>query len=128
MSFSNWEGFQTLAKALVKFDNHEDLMRSAINRSYYFAFNISVSYAEEHLAFERSGRNIHERILDNMKDYGNREVKEAGRKLHRLQKKRVDADYRGLIKIKKSDAKESIILADEIMGTIKSQINSNIVP
>ena len=119
MGFTNWKGFQKLAQALVS-ESDEAMLRSAINRSYYAAFQMSVCFAEAHYRFirDRMG-NDHKRILEALRDGGDRTIKGAGRKLERLRNNRGKADYDERINIGQPLAQISVQWADEIIQSLE---------
>ena len=120
MDFRDWEGFQMLAKKLVKLNN-EAMLRSAINRSYYAAFQMSVSFAEANFSFVKDRMAIDQkRILDTMRHSRELSIKKAGRKLGRLKDNRRKADYDERTSVNQPLAQTSTQLADEIIQSVKS--------
>lgn len=119
MSFTDWEGFQRLAQALVN-RRDEAMLRSAINRSYYAAFQMSVCFAEMHYNFIKQRKGVdHERILGALRCSGDRTIEGAGRKLGRLRGNRWKADYNETINIGQRLTQISVRWADEIIQSLK---------
>lgn len=119
MSFTNWNGLQTIAEKLAQADD-EASFRSAINRAYYAAFQLSMEYAKTRGFIRNRDGTDHSRIVDQMKSYRETYIKEAGRALERLQVNRNKADYDERIDIKKPIVSASISMADDIIKTLQS--------
>jgi len=119
MAFSDWEGFQKLAKVLVA-KNDEAMLRSAINRSYYAAFQISLCFLESFYSFvkNRNGTD-HERVIVEMRSK-NSTTKKIGDDLWRLKDNRRKADYVETISINQKDAEFSVLLGDKIIQNLKN--------
>jgi len=126
MNFFNWEEFQSLAKAMFEMKNKNEVMlRSAINRSYFAAFNISEYYAKKHCDFKKKdclNFSIHQGVINSLIKNVDREVRRAGSDLGKLKNNRVKADYHAGAKINPKEMGVSIILADNIIAALKETI------
>jgi len=120
MVFSDWEGFQKLAKKLVKVNN-EAILRSAINRSYFAAFQMSVLFAESNYSFvrNRTGED-HIRIINEFRTKRNPIIKKTSRKLDRLRDNRRKADYVETISVTQPLAQLSVDTADKIIQALNT--------
>ena len=117
--FLDWKGFLRIAKDLVKEESDEAKLRSAVNRSYFTAFHMSILFAEAHYSFTKDKyRNDHKRILEEFRKKEDKEVKRIGRELDSLQDDRRKADYVDTLNVGSKSANLSIMRADDIIDSL----------
>ncbi|XOB42522.1 MAG: HEPN domain-containing protein [Candidatus Nealsonbacteria bacterium] len=120
MPFSSWDDFLALAKTLVDLSG-ESMFRSAINRSYYSAFHISIQFAQATYSFQRDrSSSDHGRVVSQLRRSGDRPIQDAGRQLNRLRDNRRKADYDERIQITGSFARASIQIAERIIDILRN--------
>lgn len=112
-----WQKLELISKDLHKkgskaFLDKESNYRSSINRAYYCAFNLVLSYAKVELSYVKSKKQgTHKSLINFLKRNRDHRIKKLGSLLDNIRKSRVNCDYRDdiIIADKKSTEVQSIL-------------------
>lgn len=118
--FTAWDEVFYLADELSK-RSSEACFRSAINRAYYAAFHLSLSYGQFNRIYSRvRGRDDHSEIINVMKRQSNSVLRNVGINLDRLKAQRTEADYMENIPISQSSANLAVQRARNLINNLNT--------
>jgi uncharacterized protein (UPF0332 family) len=111
----DWTEYLKLANELAK-RNDEASLRSSISRAYYGVFCI----ARNILGYKNyKGKNVHQKVIDKLKQNGSEFPKKLGQYLDELRRARNKADYCEDLVISKKFAQRMFELSREIFSVFK---------
>lgn len=100
MSTFDWWEFFELADT-IKNNGDEASLRSSISRAYYASHGASKTYLRDkcyHHILNRESSANHGYVIDELRSDPDRRKNDIGNKLHRLRRKRNQADYDDVVK------------------------------
>jgi len=115
MSFE-WKKYIELAEKIVKNNDKEEYLRTAVSRAYYGIFCI----ARDKKGLTNQSSTIHKRVKDAYLNSNLNSEQEIGRILNLLRRNRNNADYDNTVTISKSLAERCVLKAKYCLNLLNN--------